>query len=187
MSNALGVSKVRDLVQALRSAIADLSAREEKAGQELKVKLTRDQKHRDAALEELALTLAARRDEAEVAFKKLGVNEQSRHEKRRGVIAKAHKVAKKQAIERIEHIEGSRKYKLQRETLQSQRKRETDIAATERACEDFKRHLAEENEALFRSEAAAKDSFSGYPEIFPHVDEGAGDAVCSARGTNTIY
>ncbi|MGZ5567602.1 MAG: FtsK/SpoIIIE domain-containing protein, partial [Limisphaerales bacterium] len=165
MSNALGVSKVRDLMQALRTAIADLSAREEKAGQDLKLKLTRDQKNRDAVLEELAATLAARREEAEVAFKKLWEHEQSRHEKRRGIIAKAHKVAKKQAIERIEHTEGSRKYKLQRETLQSQRKRETDIADTERACEVFKGHLAEENDALFRSEAAVKDSFGGYPSF----------------------
>jgi len=162
VSNVPGVSKVRDQVEALRTAIAELSAREEKAGQDLKLKLMRDQKHRDAALEDFAMTLAARRDAAEVAFKKAREHQNSRYEKRRGILAKAHKVAKKQAIERIEHLEGSRKYKLQRETLQSQRKRETDIADTERACADFKRHWGEENEALFRSEAAAKDAFSGY-------------------------
>ncbi|MDB6059200.1 MAG: segregation ATPase, FtsK/SpoIIIE family, partial [Verrucomicrobiales bacterium] len=162
MSNALGVSKVRDLLVALRTTIVELSAREEKATLDLKVKLTREQKNRDAALEELAGTLAARTEEAKVAFQKLGQDEKARYETRRSNIAKAHKVAKKQAIERIEHIEGSRKYKLQRETLQSQRKRETDITDTERACEDFKRQLANENEALFRSEAAAKDAFSGY-------------------------
>jgi S-DNA-T family DNA segregation ATPase FtsK/SpoIIIE len=146
----------------MRNTIAGLSAREEKANHELKVKLTHDQKNRAAALDELKVTLASQVEQAEAEFKKLEENQQVCYVKRRDVIAKARKTAKKQAIERIEHAEGSRKYKLQRETLNSQRKRETDIAETERAYADFKRQLGEENEALFRSEAAAKDAFGGY-------------------------
>jgi DNA segregation ATPase FtsK/SpoIIIE, S-DNA-T family len=182
VSNALGVSKLRDQLEAMRNAIADLSAREEKAQQELKVKVTRDQKNRDAALEELAVTLAARTDEAVTAYKQVEQNEKTRFEKRRAIILKAHKTSKKQAIQRIEHVEGSRKYKLQRETLNSQRKRETDIAETERACEAFKRSLGEENENLFRSEAAAKDAFGGYSKFSKALAKAHETAPATANG-----
>ena len=165
MSNALGVSKLRDLLESVRNTVAGLTAREEKADQELKQKLVREQKLRDAALEELAVTSTARTDDAIAAFKQREQHENARYENRRNIIARAHRSSKKLAIERIEHVEGSRKYRLQRETLQSGRKRETDIAETERACADFKRILAEENEALFRCEAAARDAFSGYPKF----------------------
>lgn len=165
MSNALGVSKLRDLLESVRTRVAELTAREDKANQELKQKLAREQKLRDAVLEELTVTLTGRTEEAVAAFKQREQHENARYENRRSIITKAHKSSKKLAIERIEHVEGSRKYRLQRETLQSGRKRETDIADTERACAEFKRTLAEETEALFRSEAAAKDAFSGYPKF----------------------
>ena len=58
--------------------------------------------------------------------------------------------------------EGRRKHKLQTETLQAKRNRETGLANAESAWNEFTSALAQEHDALSALEATAQSAFKGY-------------------------
>src|SRR5258708_21395760 len=99
---------------------------------------------RDKASEDMLERTAA---EIRQADSLLAAGEQAatgKYERRKSRIHQAHKAARKQAAERIEGLEGRRKYKLQAEMLQATRNRETSLARDEAPFEELKTGLAQD-------------------------------------------
>src|SRR5579859_4940028 len=127
-SSPLGVDKAVGLLEGLRDAVRDFAAREEKLNQEFRIKIMREHQRREAAVVEETEKLRAELTEAEAAFETARKQALANHERRKARIAQARKSAKEQALTRIEHKTGARKYELQKRLMQSERDREAALA-----------------------------------------------------------
>src|SRR6185369_845578 len=162
VSSHLGVAQTLDLVENLKATVRDFAAREEKLNNELRTKVAAARHRRDAATEATTNDLSTAIAKAEAAYEAEKTNAELRFERRKAAIVEAHRLSKKKALHEIENKEGSRKHKLQTETLQSQRSRETGLANVERTWEEFKNGLAADNQTLLALEKKAQNSFRGY-------------------------
>jgi len=177
VSSHLGVAQTVDLVENLRATVRDFAAREEKLNNDLRTKVATVRHRRDAATEETANQLAAALTEAEAAYEAEKANAELRFERRKAAIVEAHRLSKRKALQDIENKEGGRKHKLQTETLQSQRNRETGLANVERTWEEFKNGLAADNQTLVSLETKAQKSFRGYREFLRSLSRAADSAT----------
>ena len=158
----LGVQATLELLENLRGTIREFAAREQKLKSELRDKLAALRYRRDGQAEESRSRISAEIGQAEATFQVAKAAVQTSYDRRKSRITEAHKSSKKSALGEIEGKEGRRKHKLQTETLQAKRQRETELASTETTCEEFKIALASEDEALAALEARARSSFQGY-------------------------
>ena len=157
----LGVQATLELLENLRGGIREFAAREQKLKSELRDKLAALRYRRDGQAEESRSRISAEIGQAEATFQVTKAAVQTSYDRRKSRITEAHKSSKKSALGEIEGKEGRRKHKLQTETLQAKRQRETELASTETTCEEFKIALASEDEALAALEARARSSFQG--------------------------
>ena len=162
VSSHFGVEQALGLLENLKGTVRDFVAREEKLNQELRAKITVVRHRRDQGTEELATKLSADLDQETSVFQAAKAAAETRFAGRKSWITEAHRTSKKKALETIENKEGSRKHKLQTETLQTKRNREAGLASAETAWEEFKAALAEEDRALMLLETTAQHSFKGY-------------------------
>ena len=162
MSSHLGATKTLELLDRLQGTVRDFAAREEKANREFLARCAADRRLRERAIAEVNRWLEAVQADAESALQTAKQAAESKYQRRTSRIVEAHKASKKQAADYAANWEGTRKYRLQKEEMQSARDRETGLAATEEAYEEFKRQLAEEEARLLLLEHTARDSFSGY-------------------------
>ena len=162
MSSHLGVDQSIELLKNLKAAVRDFAVKEEKLNGELRSKTTLLLRRRDETTENLTNQLSAAIARADASFQAASDSLESKFNSRKSRISDAHKASKKCMLEAIQNKEGSRKHKLQTETLQSKRNRELGLANAETAFADFKASLAAEHETLSRLERLARSSFRGY-------------------------
>src|SRR5205085_5015508 len=162
VSSHLGASQTLELLDRLKGTVRDFAAREEKLNQELRAKIAATRHRRDAAIEELTGQLSENIARTDLGWHEAKQRAESRHENRKANIIEAHRVSKKKALAAIDDKEGRRKHKLQTETLQTKRNRETGLATAETTLVEFQSTLAQENQALAVLEERAQNSFKGY-------------------------
>ncbi len=162
MSSHLGVEQTLRLLESLRGTVRDFAAREEKLRQERSAKIAAVIYRREAAADEVATRLTSEVAEADAAFHHAKEAAQLKQRRRRAWFIEAHRTSKKKALQEIEDKEGRRKHKLQTETLQTNRHRETGLANTETTLAEFKTGLAAEHEVLLLLETKARNAFKGY-------------------------
>ena len=148
MSNRPRLEATLELLEALKEVVCDFTAREARLEQDSRVKLASVRRRRDEGTEALNARLADDLAQTEASMAEAKAAIESRYERRRSRIASAHKTSKKRALQGVEDKEGCRKHKLQTETLQTKRNRETGLANAEIALAEFKAALATEQEAL---------------------------------------
>ncbi len=165
MSSNLGVGKILELLERLRSTVRDLTARADKLNAEFHARTGRERRLREAATEKQATELAAAISEAEAAFAAAREAAQANYEARKTRIGKAYQASKEKALAGVETHTGTRKYELQKKMLQAERDRSAGLAATATALEEFKANAAAEQTTLASMEATAGKSFKGYRKL----------------------
>ncbi len=162
MSKTWGVTQTVKLVETLRDTVRDFTEREEKLNKEIRSKLTIEGQRRNKALEDLAATVSeevTRETETDAAT---AAQLAAKAAHRQGRITKAHTGSRKRSLKWVEDREGSRKNKLQIDTLQAHRNRDSGLAQVQKTCEDFSAKLFAEEDKLLVLEKTAQSSFRGY-------------------------
>jgi hypothetical protein len=165
VSSNLGVGKILDLLERLRSTVRELTARADKLNADFSARTGRERRLREAAAEKQAADLAAAASQAEAAFGAAQDAAQAKHEARKTWIGKAYQASKEQALGEVETHTGTRKYELQKKMLQAERDRGAGLAATNAALEEFKANAAVEQTTLASREATACKLFKGYRKL----------------------
>ena len=138
MSKHPSADQAVELLEKLKKTVRDFAEREEKLNHDFRLRGARMRQHRDELIEQQQTRLNEQLAQAEAEFEAAKAHNQSSFRARKIRIAEAHKASKKGALARIEDKEGRRKHKLQTETLQSERNRDTGLANNETAWMDFK-------------------------------------------------
>jgi S-DNA-T family DNA segregation ATPase FtsK/SpoIIIE len=181
VSRPFGAEQILALLESVKGTVREFAAREEKLNQELGLKLASVQRRRDEDTAEANSLLAEQLREKETSTQAARELAKSRFEARKARIIEAHRAAKKETLKSIENKEGSRKHKLQTETLQSRRAYETGLASAESTLAEFKNALAAEQEVLAILEEKARSSFRGYRKFLRLLSSEAGGLPDSAR------
>ena len=161
MSNILGPGSTLGLLDGLRTAIRDLTARADKLTEESRSRGARDRLRHQALLDEHGVRLAAALAGAEADHQQALLRAVQLYEKRKIWIGTAYQSSKEHALENVEKRTGNRKYELQRKMLQLERDREASLAAATKQRQEFQALLAEEHQRLAGLEAAAAAGFKG--------------------------
>ncbi|MBA4146709.1 MAG: ATP-binding protein [Verrucomicrobia bacterium] len=162
MSKHFGVAQTITLVEQLREFVRDFTAREEKLNQEFRGKFNIEQQRRDQASEESAARLSAEMAQARETFAETKTRLEAKFTTRKAWLAKAQWRSQKQALKKIDDREGGRKTKLQMDTMQSHRNRDTGLATVQKTCETFSQDVFAEEDKLSQMEEKAKSAFRGY-------------------------
>jgi len=180
VSSHPSVENTLALVESLRTAVREFTAREEKLNQDLRIKTISVQRRRDEGIAEANAHLAEESTREEATYQAAREAVQAKYARRRTRIGDAHKATRKWWFKEVENREGSRKHKLQTETLQAKRNRESGLANAESAWTEFKASLTAEQEAISALEERARTSFGGYRKFVEWLsnppDAGALDA-----------
>jgi DNA segregation ATPase FtsK/SpoIIIE, S-DNA-T family len=175
------VEQILALLEGVKGTVREFTAREEKLNQELRLKIASVQRRRDEGTAEANLLLAEQLQEKEASTQAARDLRQTNFESRKARIIEAHRVVKKGALKAIENKEGSRKHKLQTETLQSRRAYETGLASAESTLAECKNSLAAEQEVLATLEERARSSFRGYRKFVRLLSSEAGSLADSGK------
>ncbi len=162
MNSHPGVEKTLEILESLQGAVSDFAAREKKTNEELGVRIAALRRRRDTALDELTRRLSGEIEKSDSSLQAALQSAETSFDRRNSRINKAHKASSRKILGEIETKEGRRKHKLQTETLQSKRDRETGLASSEATLAEFKSALAAEHETLVVLEIRARNSFRGY-------------------------
>ena len=162
MNSNPGPGKTLELLESLRSAVRDLTARADKLHDDLRARLARERVKGQVALNDLARQTAEARSQAETDAAAARNAAELNYERRKVRIGKAYQASKEKGLEKVENQTGSRKYEFQRTMLQAERDRESGLAANLKRFEDYKAALAAEEQTLAGLEMTAQRAFSGY-------------------------
>lgn len=162
MNSHLGVKETLELLDSLKGTVREFAVREERLVQELRNKVSLLQRRRDEAIESASKRLAEETAQADSSFEEGKASADATYKKQKSSISEKQKTGLKDGLKEIENKEGSRKHRLQTETLQSKRDRDSGLTNAETALAEFKAALAADHETLAFLEAKARKSFGGY-------------------------
>ncbi len=175
MSDLIGVSETLELVDRLRTAVRDVARREEALQREFTQKSGAIQRQREQETETLNTRHPGELAELEQSFHDQRRRIDQRHEQRKARIQGFHRTLNKRAAQWIEDKEGRRKHKLQTETLQNQRGRESGLAANEKAFKEYTAALEVEQQALTAAHETARAAFKGFGQYARLIDTATPD------------
>ena len=160
MSN-LGVNEMLALLDALKGALQDFAAREEKLNGEFHARTAAETKAFEAATQAQASQLSEGIAGAETGLEAEKKNCRARFERRKARITQAHLTCNRQVMEGTDR-EGRQKHGLQTSAMGAERKRDADLANTVATLENFKIKLAESRAAFVILGKTARSAFRGY-------------------------
>src|ERR1039457_1382930 len=117
------------LLDALKGALHDFAAREEKLNGEFHARTAAEAKAFEASTEEHASRLSERFAGAETGLEAEKINCRSRFERRKARTTQAHLTCNRQVMEGTDR-EGRQKHGLQTSAMGAERKRDADLANT---------------------------------------------------------
>ncbi len=174
MSSKLSVDKTLDLLDGLKAVVADFTAREEKYEREFKIRMAKERQRHDESAQQQIAQLSENVARAEADLQSAHRAADAKFDKRKGLIDKARKISKEQALTRIENKTGARKYELQKRLMQSERDRDTGLADAVTTLEEMRNGLAQAQADLQALEARARSAFSGFAGRFKKAYEKSG-------------
>jgi hypothetical protein len=157
----LGVNEMLALLDALKGALHDFAAREEKLNGEFHARTAAETKAFEASTQEHASQLSERIAGAETGLEAEKKNCRSKFERRKARIAQAHLTCNRQVMEGTD-LEGRQKHRLQTSALGAERNRDAELANAAVTLENFKIKLAESRAAFVVLEKTARSAFRGY-------------------------
>jgi hypothetical protein len=157
----LGVNEMLALLDALKGALHDFAAREEKLNGEFHARTAAETKAFEASTQEHASQLSERIAGAETGLEAEKKHCRSKFERRKARIAQAHLTCNRQVMEGTD-LEGRQKHRLQTSALGAERNRDAELANAAVTLENFKIKLAESRAAFVVLEKTARSAFRGY-------------------------
>jgi hypothetical protein len=157
----LGVNEMLALLDALKGALQDFAAREEKLNGEFHARTAAETKAFEAATQAQASQLSEGIAGAETGLEAEKKNCRARFERRKARITQAHLTCNRQVMEGTDR-EGRQKHGLQTSAMGAERKRDADLANTVATLENFKIKLAESRAAFVILGKTARSAFRGY-------------------------
>jgi DNA segregation ATPase FtsK/SpoIIIE-like protein len=149
------------LLDALKSAVRDFAAREEKLNGDLRAQSAAAAKLSDDAAVRRAEKLAGGVDAENAAFDARKIQRQLDFDNRKARIARAHAAVRKQVMDEIGELHGKSKYKIQASTLEAERSRDDALANTVVTLENFRHATAHGVEVLEESVKSARSALGG--------------------------
>jgi len=169
-----GPARTLELPETLRVAVRELTARANKLGDDLRVRLNRERIRRETALGDEAKRAAEVLGQAEAECRAARAALETAVERRKARVSRAYQSCKEGGIQRVEDGVGARKYEMQKRMLQAERDRDAGLAAAAAWREELNGALAAEQASLTALEAAAQAAYYGYNEFrkeFAHAYE----------------
>jgi DNA segregation ATPase FtsK/SpoIIIE-like protein len=149
------------LLDALKSAVRDFVAREEKLNGDLRAQSAAAAKLSDDAAVRRTEKLAGGVDAESAAFDARKIQRQLDFDNRKARIARAHAAVRKQVMDEIGELHGKSKYKIQASTLEAERSRDDALANTVVTLENFRHATAHGIEVLEESVKSARSALGG--------------------------
>ena len=160
MSN-LGVKEMLALLDALKSAVRDCAAREERLNGERRAQSAAAARLSDEATVKRTEKLADGVDRENAAFEAQKIQLQNDADNRKARVARAHAAVRKRIMDEIGELHGQSKYKIQSSTLEAERLRDDALAQTVVTLENFRHAAAQGAEALDKLAQSARRAFGG--------------------------
>jgi hypothetical protein len=157
----LGVNEMLALLDRLESAVRTFTEREEKLTGEFRARSSATEKAFETATEERASQLAERIAGAETAFEADKHKLQSKFDRRKSRITQAHRTSTQQVMEGTDRA-GRRQRQIQEGSMDTERRRDDDLAKAAAKLEKFKARLAGCREGFVLLEKSARRAFRGY-------------------------
>jgi len=162
VSKHLTVTQTVELLDQLKATLREVAAAEEKLNREHRIKVDTTQRRFQSEMEAHETEVSAQRADAEATFARAEAQIKERYEKRKARIARAHKAAKKTALERANDEEGRQKYTVQKGLLDTERNRAENLRQNDATLAEFQAQLAESEHSFGELEHSARKSFGGY-------------------------
>ena len=150
------------LLDALKNAMRDFAAREEKLNADLRARSTVETRAFDAAKEKQTAAATEATAKAETDFRETKTRARTRFEQRKTKINSAHIAARKRVLDEIGRQEADIKYSVQSGSLEAERVRDEKLASSAAAFEDFNRRTTETADRFGQLEISAAKAFGGY-------------------------
>ena len=161
MNVHLGVSEILALLDALKSAVTDFAAREEKLNRDFRFKNSTVLEAFETKLQNEGDDREARNAAADAAFQTAKDKTQSKFESRKARITRAHSLVRSRIVDDATAQESRLKQQIQTGQQESERRQEADKAATLTAWQEFNRKAAELRTALTELENDSRKAFRG--------------------------
>ena len=162
MNKNPGVSEMLAVVDALKDAVEDFAAREEKLNQELEIRSAAELNANESAKQEQQAKQADALAAAEAALAEEKKRGNARFEIRKVKINRAHSMLSQRVFEEGSEQEGELKTKIRKNSAEAERRREAELADAAAAFENLQKKLDESGETFARLEKSARWVFRGY-------------------------
>ena len=149
------------LLDALKNAVRDFAAREEKLNGDLRAQSAAAAKLSDDAAVRRAEKLAGGVDAENAAFEARKIQRQLDFDNRKARIARAHAAVRKRVMDEIGELHGKSKYKIQASTLEAERSRDDALAQTVVTLENFRQNVIHGHDALDAQVLTARSALGG--------------------------
>jgi DNA segregation ATPase FtsK/SpoIIIE, S-DNA-T family len=169
--NNPGVNEMLELLDALKSAIKDFAAREEKLNGVYHVKSSAETEAFDAETRQQTENLAGQIDGAEISYQTAKTNVQSRFERRKIRITRAHSRVRNRIVGDTTAEESHRKQENQTAREESERQKEADKIAAENAFQETSRRIAELRVTFAEVERESRKAFRGHGAFHKILDD----------------
>ena len=162
VSSHPGVDKTLAMLDRLKGVVRDFAAHEEELKREHSIEMAKLRQRCEQALREHEALVETETARADSDFETAKQQCESRHGQRQSRINQAYKTVKQRRLEAIESEDGRHKFEIQRDLLQTDRDRETQLKETDAAFASFTNELATEYGTLNSSETRARRCLRGY-------------------------
>jgi len=157
-----GVKEMIALLDALKDAVRDCAAREEKLNGDFRAQSDTAARLSDEAALKRTEKLADGVDRENAAFEDGKVKRQCDFDNRKARIARAHAAVRKRVMDEIGEQHGQSKYKIQASTLEAEHLRDDALAQTVVMLENFRQIVAVSAGTLDLLTKSARKAFGGY-------------------------
>jgi hypothetical protein len=157
-----GVNETLALLDAIKSAVRNFVAREEKLNSEFRVQSAAELNTLSRQNETQEAAVAAQETNAAAALELARKQHQSRFERRKARINRAYSSVSKWMLNEISARDAEWKEHTQQSVYAAERRRDEELAAATVAYNNFQQNLTGAGEELARLEAAAHGAFGGY-------------------------
>ncbi len=162
MNKNPGVNETLALLDALKDAVVDFAAREEKLNHDFQSRSAAELNAFEAANLAQQSKLAGELAAAEAAFERGKKQRESRFEKRKVRINRAHSALSRRVLEEVGGQEGNLRQKTRKNLEEAERRRDVELADAAAAFENLQKKLDGSGEAFARLEKSARKAFRGY-------------------------
>jgi ABC-type multidrug transport system fused ATPase/permease subunit len=153
------------LLDALKNAVEDFAAREEKLNQDYETRAAAEHNAFESAKLERQNKQAADLAALETALEEEKRQWHARFDRRKDRINRAHSALSQQVLDEGSEQEGALKQRIRRNSTEAERRRDADLANAAMAFESFQQKLNETDAEYARLERSARRAFRGYGQF----------------------